>query len=322
MSLTTTESFTTTDTSSITSQPFSSEEGILIALNQFTTVSIGCNAVCFVTGMSILMVRKHAFQMLLIMAPVVPGLIAIQAMAVASESLGLFRSTLISLLVGTILVVMMWIIFYFVPCMGPSCFLALLLMSSVLVLEVASEMHLGIVAVIIPVFVSVLLVLVVYSFGKIPIVRTKDFNYTGSPVVGALHTFISALAAGYGLTTSLMYFIDPSHVNLMSLSHLQLTPPTAQRAEFSNKASVGLIAWFISSVFVGITRARWFIFGVRWLWSKIRRPKTPQCDTLGLIENASVYRPSVTEFGLPADETDTVKSFAKASTVSLTSTKA
>lgn len=312
MSSTTTHSFTSTET---LSQTVTSLGATLTAFSfsDFTAITVACNAVCFVTGVSILMIRRYALQMLLLMGPAVPGLITMEAVYFAAESLGIFKATFAGIVTGVVQTILMWIIFFFVPFMGPSFFLSLLLMSSAFVLDVATLTHSSILEIIVPVFFAVLLVLVVYSIGKIPIVRSKEFRYPDSGSVKVLHVFLTCFAVGFALTTSLMFFIDGDRLNLMQLSHQQLTEGISVTADFSKKASIGLTSWLASSLIVGFTRSKWFALATGWLWSRIRNRKGRSQDTLGLIDNAALTEPSVTEFGMHADE-------IKQSTLSVAST--
>jgi hypothetical protein len=169
-----------------------------------------------------------------------------------------------------------------------------------LVLEAAIGVDAGVLALVVPIFCSIVAVLVVYSVSRIPVIRNKDFEWTDSASLHFLHIFITCLAASFGVVTSLMFFIDSTRTSLMSLSHAVLE---SYDPVDSNKAALGIGVWTATFFLFLCSRSLLFDSSMRWLWSKIRRHKK-QGDTVSLIHDRDC-KPDATEFGLKlGDETE------------------
>ena len=271
----------------------SSASDFLGSLDAFSIIGITCNAFCFVAAVAILVLRRHAFQMLLIIGPFVPGLVTVSSVAELSSSLGSFKTGLLSLSAGVLVSVVMWVAFYFIPSMGPCCFFSLLLMSFVILIECAADLSLGLIAIIVPVFFALLLVLVVYSVARVPMIRGKEFTWPDSAGVALLHTTIACFAAGFGFVTSLMFFIDPDHTNLMSIMQRKLNHDSTADP---NKSSTGLACWIGASVIIGVTRTESFDRVIVWIWQRVKRCRRKSDDSKTLLSD------SATEFGAQVED--------------------
>ena len=238
--------------------------------------------------------------MMLVLGPLVPGLLSTAAVAEIVSSAGALKATVLMILAGLGVTTSMWISFYFLPCVGTATFLSFLLLSVCLVLEAATGLDAGVLALVVPIFSSIVTVLIVYSLSRIPVIRNKDFEWTDSMSVHFLHIFTTCLAASYGVVTSLMFFIDSTRTSLMSLSHAVLE---SYDLVDSNKAALGVGVWTGAFFLFLSSRSSRFDTSMRWLWSKIRR-RTTQADTVSLIHDRD-SKPDATEFGLKlGDETD------------------
>jgi hypothetical protein len=161
--------------SSFTPTPGAAVVFTLSFLTELSILSICINALCFVTGISILFVRKHSYQMMVVLGPLVPGLLSAAAVAEIVSSSGVLKTTVLMILAGLGVTTSMWISFYFLPCVGAATFLSFLLLTMCLVLEAAIGVDAGVLALVVPIFCSIVAVLVVYSVSRIPVIRNKDF---------------------------------------------------------------------------------------------------------------------------------------------------
>ena len=284
-------------TSSTDYTPLPSTDDLAVLLS-FDAIMIAINAFCFVCGVCILVDRKHAFQLLMIFGPFVPGLLTSAAVRALTTGNGLVKSVILSVVSGLGICITMWLSFYFLPCVAASTFLSFISISICLLLANAMSVNFGLFVLVVPTFCSILAVLVVYSLAKVPVLRSKDFQWTDSTAVRGLHLIITTLGSSYGIVTSLMYFTDSRRTSLMSLCHEMLE---ATQTTNSNEAAIGLGIWIGTWIGVIITRTRMFDSCAKWIWSKIKKPEDP--ESLSLVANAN-STPDATEFGLKqADET-------------------
>lgn len=278
-----------------------------ISLLGLDAISIAINAVCFICGVCILVDRKHAFLLLMIFGPFVPGLLTSSAVGGLTLDGGLVKSTILSVVSGLGICFTMWLSFYFLPCVAASTFLSFLSISVCLLLVSAMSLGSGLLALVVPTFGSILAVLVVYSLAKVPVLRSKDFQWTDSTGVRGLHLLITTLACSYGIVTSLMYFTDSRRISLMSLCHAMFE---ATVTENGNEGAIGLGVWLGTWIGVIITRTSTFDFCARWIWSKIKKPKDP--ESLSLVANAD-NKLDATEFGLKQEDDMSLRSLTTVS---------
>lgn len=298
--LTTTEALFTTVESADPMDDLSS----LVALAPLT---IALNACCIVSGLTIVIMRRHAFVILLILGPLVPGLITSSAIAHITSGYDSIRNILLSCAAGVLVSSGMWLLFYFLPWLGSACFLSLVLMSLCIMIESVSGVDLGLVGIIVPIFSGVIMVLVVYSVAKVPVFRSRGFLWPESGL-WTLHLVTTCSCAALGIVTSVLFFIRTDRENLMSLVHWKMSRSSLHADP--SVASIGLSAWLATTAVIACTRFSWFDKGVSWLWSKIRRKKAEEKQNLA--KNAAP-----TEFGVPEED---AKSFAALSLHSFSTT--
>jgi hypothetical protein len=271
------------------------ESEFVSSLSSFDIITITCNAFCFVTAVAVLVLRKHALQMLLIMGTFIPGLITVSSTGYMLRNLGYFKSSIIAFSSGILVSVAMWISFYFLPCTGPACFLSFMLLSLAVLIECSTGLNLGLIALLVPIFFALLLVLIVYNISRVPMIRSKDFTWPDSLGVAALHVLISCTSVGFGLVSSGMFFIDPIHTNLMSLIQQKLN---AASTVDTNKSSVGLAAWLGTSFITALTRTEAFDRICVWLWRKLRWCGMKKAEDSAKLLDSS----TATEFGIRGDD--------------------
>jgi hypothetical protein len=241
-------------------------------------------------------------QMLLILGPLVPCFVVMEVMAALYADLGTFRLTLLSLSAGVLTCIVLWIAFFSIPCSGPSCFLSILLFSVTLLIECAFGFSFGALPAAVSLLAGIIVVLSVYISGHIPMLRTKEYTPVITNGLSWLSAFITAFASGFGLVTSLMFFINPARTNLIYLCHIELTSPWNISAEQTNQANIGLTGWAVSALAIAFTRSEVFSFILQWTFNRISCRTKNTADRIGLVVGENMVIGQETEFGILASD--------------------
>ena len=105
----------------------------------FDLWNIGLSALVILVGLIILVLRKHSFISTIVLFPVIGGLITTVGIHSVSAESGLITMLLSTVGFGLLVPVASFPLFRFMPCAGPACILALLLLIGGLVTDCAGS---------------------------------------------------------------------------------------------------------------------------------------------------------------------------------------
>lgn len=270
-------------------------DGILF--RDFDIPTITVNILVIVSGLLLLVLRKHSWRLWRELAPTVPGLFGCIAIHSRLDATSTVRAWIIACGSGLVIGVLGWGLFYIVPCMGPSCILSMLLLCIGVLSECSVGYGYSIFLESLPIFAGFVLTLIIYGFARVRFLRRGPFEWPESVCLNSFHIFLTCLSASFCVISPMMYFASSDHSNLLSIVESAIGANI--HACDSDSASIGLAAWLAAFFLSVFTRTPWFDKMILWIPKcvGIRLPRrSAQSQRRGLIRNQATAPP--TEFGI------------------------